>query len=251
MGLPSAMYSMILFMVDLSFISLARSGFTQTSAVLSISSNSWSGTRPVKVTWSASLVPAARRRMDSSWRPAANQSECTSARLRSLHDVACRLQQQDYSFLLSRSHRHSQPGICGRMPVRRVAAWDAPFLQSAGRCYYVTWVRVHAAAAGRDALIGIHWWRSRCQRSGRSSIRISGAGGKTGRAAQTWLHTIRVDVVMVENEFLMQGEVEESADQKQQIGRIAGMDRIEAARGQHLPAQEKSGRQRAIGYSAR
>ena len=39
-GLPSAMYSMILFMVDLSFISLATSGFTQTSAVFSISSNS-------------------------------------------------------------------------------------------------------------------------------------------------------------------------------------------------------------------
>ena len=44
------MYSMILFMVDLSFISLATSGFTQTSAVLSIASSSASGTRPVKVT---------------------------------------------------------------------------------------------------------------------------------------------------------------------------------------------------------
>ena len=50
MGLPSAMYSMILFMVDLSFIALATSGLTQTSAVLSISSSSASGTRPVKVT---------------------------------------------------------------------------------------------------------------------------------------------------------------------------------------------------------
>ena len=44
------MYSMILFMVERSFISLARSGFTQMSAVLSISSSSASGTRPVKVT---------------------------------------------------------------------------------------------------------------------------------------------------------------------------------------------------------
>ena len=44
------MYSMILFMVDLSFISLATSGFTQTSAVFSIASSSASGTRPVKVT---------------------------------------------------------------------------------------------------------------------------------------------------------------------------------------------------------
>ncbi len=50
MGLPSAMYSMILFMVDLSFISLCSSGLTQMSAVLSISSRSRSGTRPVKVT---------------------------------------------------------------------------------------------------------------------------------------------------------------------------------------------------------
>jgi hypothetical protein len=50
MGLPSAMYSMILFIVDLSFISFAVSGFTQTSAVLSIASISRSGTRPVNVT---------------------------------------------------------------------------------------------------------------------------------------------------------------------------------------------------------
>ncbi len=44
------MYSMILFMVDLSFISFATSGFTQTSAVFSIASSSASGTRPVNVT---------------------------------------------------------------------------------------------------------------------------------------------------------------------------------------------------------
>jgi hypothetical protein len=37
---PSAMYSMILFIVERSFISFARSGFTQMSAVLSISSSS-------------------------------------------------------------------------------------------------------------------------------------------------------------------------------------------------------------------
>ena len=40
MGFPRAMYSMILFIVDKSFIALATSGFTQTSAVLSISSRS-------------------------------------------------------------------------------------------------------------------------------------------------------------------------------------------------------------------
>src|SRR5262249_53212914 len=49
-GLPSAMYSMILFIVDLSFSSFATSGFTQTSAVLSIASSCASGTRPVNVT---------------------------------------------------------------------------------------------------------------------------------------------------------------------------------------------------------
>src|SRR6266498_273128 len=47
------MYSMVLFMVDLSFISLTASGLTQTSAVLSIASISSSGMRPVKVTKSA------------------------------------------------------------------------------------------------------------------------------------------------------------------------------------------------------
>ena len=41
---------MILFIVDMSFIALATSGFTQTSAVLSISSRMSSGTRPVNVT---------------------------------------------------------------------------------------------------------------------------------------------------------------------------------------------------------
>ena len=49
-GLPSAMYSMILFIVDLSFMSFAMSGLTHTSAVLSTASSSASGTRPVNVT---------------------------------------------------------------------------------------------------------------------------------------------------------------------------------------------------------
>ena len=44
------MYSMILFIVEMSFISVATSGFTQRSAVFSIASSSASGTRPVKVT---------------------------------------------------------------------------------------------------------------------------------------------------------------------------------------------------------
>src|ERR1044072_9462729 len=53
MGLPSAMYSITLFMVEMSFISLATSGFTQTSAVLSIASSGASETRPAKLTYSA------------------------------------------------------------------------------------------------------------------------------------------------------------------------------------------------------
>ncbi len=38
-GLPSAMYSMILFIVDLSFIGLTSSGLTQISAVFNTSSS--------------------------------------------------------------------------------------------------------------------------------------------------------------------------------------------------------------------
>ena len=48
-GFFSVMYSMILFIVDRSFIGVARSGFTQTSAVLSMSSSRSFGARPVKV----------------------------------------------------------------------------------------------------------------------------------------------------------------------------------------------------------
>ena len=45
------MYSMILFIVDLSFISLATSGLTHTSAVFEHCEQlASSGTRPVKVT---------------------------------------------------------------------------------------------------------------------------------------------------------------------------------------------------------
>ena len=44
------MYSITLFMVEMSFISLATSGFTHTSAVLSIASSCAVGTRPVKLT---------------------------------------------------------------------------------------------------------------------------------------------------------------------------------------------------------
>ena len=60
------MYSMTLFMVERSFMSLARSGFTQMSAVLSISSSSASGTRPVKVTYSAMPRSVASCRMAGS-----------------------------------------------------------------------------------------------------------------------------------------------------------------------------------------
>ena len=55
-GLPRAMYSMILIMVDMLFIEHGLSGFTQTSAVERISSNSASGILPVKVTMSSSVL---------------------------------------------------------------------------------------------------------------------------------------------------------------------------------------------------
>ena len=53
MGLPRAMYSMILIIVEMSFISQGLSGFTQTSAVERISSSCWSGILPVKFTVSS------------------------------------------------------------------------------------------------------------------------------------------------------------------------------------------------------
>ena len=58
--------------------------------------------------------------------------------------------------------------------------------------------------------------------------------------AELCLVQLGVDVVMVKDEFLAEEELEEAADQKQQIGRIAGLDDIEAARQQHAPGQDKS-----------
>ncbi len=49
-GLASAMYSMILFIVEISFIRLASSGLTQTSAVASTVPRSESDSRPVRTT---------------------------------------------------------------------------------------------------------------------------------------------------------------------------------------------------------
>src|SRR5579859_5354485 len=55
MGLLKAMYSMILIMVEMSFISQGLSGFTQTSAVERISRSCSSETRPVKLNMSELL----------------------------------------------------------------------------------------------------------------------------------------------------------------------------------------------------
>ena len=56
MGFPSAMYSMILFMVDMSFMAFGRSGLTHTSAVDRTVSKVSSSTRPVNVTKSDSPI---------------------------------------------------------------------------------------------------------------------------------------------------------------------------------------------------
>ena len=74
------MYSMTLFMVEMSFISLATSGFTHTSAVFSIASSSASQTRPVKLTSSAMPSSRASAFSSSSDVPPPTKPKCTSVR---------------------------------------------------------------------------------------------------------------------------------------------------------------------------
>lgn len=74
-GLPNAMYSMTLFTVDLSFIALARSGFTHTSAVVSIASRSASGATPVKVDEPGDLEPLREQAQGCELGASADQAE--------------------------------------------------------------------------------------------------------------------------------------------------------------------------------
>src|SRR5688572_33256536 len=54
---------------------------------------------------------------------------------------------------------------------------------------------------------------------------------------------LRVDVVVVEDEALAE-ELEESADEEEEVRRIARVDRVEAAREEHLPAERERLRER-------
>jgi predicted ATPase with chaperone activity len=57
-------------------------------------------------------------------------------------------------------------------------------------------------------------------------------------APELRLVELRVDVVVVEDEFLAQ-ELEETADEEEEVRRVARMDHVEAAREEDAPRQEE------------
>src|SRR5207247_7256796 len=111
---------------------------------------------------------------------------------------------------------------------------DAQTLEARTAAHHEHLVGIHAAALDGDAAVRLvgrdgHVRGVECEPLERHHELPEEAA-----TAELRLIELRVDVVVVEDEFLPE-ELEEAADEEEEVRRIARVDRVEAAREEHAP----------------
>ena len=153
------------------------------------------------------------------------------------HDMARGLQQIVDALLLSH-HAHVADEVAAAALEPRVGRQDFQALETRSAAYDEHPLGRHAAALDGD-----------------SSVRLVGGDRYVGGAespvlerqqqamekatpAKLRFEELGVEIVVIENEFLSD-ELEESTDQEEQIGRVAGVNDVETACKQHPPGEHK------------
>src|SRR6185369_9140956 len=101
----------------------------------------------------------------------------------------------------------------------------------------------HVPALDRDLSIRLVRGQRHVRSSERPILEQHEQPVKAVATAKLRFVQLRVDVMVVEDELLAE-DLEERTDQKKQVGRIAGVDDVEASSQQNLPRQEECREQR-------
>ncbi len=122
---------------------------------------------------------------------------------------------------------------------RFIGRQDAQAIEFRAAADHVDLVRGHAAAFDGDALVRLVGGDRDVGSLERPAFEQQHQVVKEVAPPELGFVQFRIDVMMVEQEFLAHEQLEKSGDQEEQVGRIAGMDNIEAVRELHLPGQAR------------
>jgi hypothetical protein len=153
------------------------------------------------------------------------------------HEVVHRMQQEVDALLLAH-HADIADQVAPPVLEPLVRRADAHALEARSAAHHEHALGRHAAALDGDAPVGLvggdgHIGAAECP-----ALQPEHQAVEEIPPAELGFVQLRVDVVVVEDELLAE-QLEEPADQEEEVRRIAGMNHVEAARGEHPPAQRE------------
>ena len=218
-------------MVERSFIGVARSGFTQTSAVLSMSSRSSFGARPVKVKRSARPRAATLASISARCGPSPTMPKCTSER--AIGPVRCAAAvDQEVEPLLLADHPHVADEVaCAALQLRPRRTQPKRIELRSGADHEHVLGRL-AAAGARDRGVAVVGGDRDVGGAEVQPLEQPHRPPERPAAAVLGLVELRADVVVVEDVAHPPGP-QRPGDQEQRSGRVAAVQDVDPALAPH------------------